>query len=71
MARRFTQEAAAPRNAISETALLLETPHTALNPRLAGRNAFDSGGYGHLGDKEAHGNGLVNPVWDPNSMVLA
>ena len=46
----FTQEAAAPRRAMSETALRLETPHTAsLNPRHVDRVAFGSGAYGgHL-----------------------
>jgi hypothetical protein len=47
-ASRLTQEAAVPRRAISETALLLEIPHTALNLRQVGRIAFGSGGHGHL-----------------------
>ena len=40
MARTFTPEIAVPRRAISEDTLLLEIPHTILNPRHVSQITF-------------------------------
>lgn len=52
VAKRFMQGLAAPRTAISETALLLETPHIAFREgallRPVDRIAIGSDGYRHL-----------------------